>query len=304
MERRRLLEDLPQRILGSTRVLAVIGDPIEHSFSPPMHNRVIQHLGLDLVYVAFRVKPEAISSAIAGMRALQILGMNVTVPHKQAVIPYLDEVSEEARIVGAVNTIHNREGVLVGYNTDIYGIQSALRYTAQLDPLPSVVALLGASGAGRGILYAIATQPEVQEIRLFNRTLAKAEDLAREMEEVTGKRILPLPLEASSLKTYLPGCGLLINATSVGMYPKVDESPVPNPQLLDPEMVVYDAVFNPLESRLVKMARARGCAAYGGLDMLVYQGAKAFEIWTGVFPSVEIMRSAVLEVATLRGNLF
>jgi shikimate dehydrogenase len=280
-------------INGNTRILAVIGHPVAHSFSPQMHNAAINALGLNLCYVAFHVKPEAVGDALAGLRALNLLGMNVTVPHKEAVLPYLDEISEEAQRVGAVNTIHHVEGRLIGYNTDVYGILTSLRETAGLQTLPETVAVLGASGAARGVVYGLCTQSEVEEIRVFNRTPDKAENLAREMSRYTRAKIVGLPLHSDTLKVDLADAGLLINATSVGMHPHPDESPVGDGASLHPGMTVYDIVFNPLDTLLMQQARAAGAKVVGGIEMLVYQGARSFEIWTGTYPPVDVMKAAL-----------
>lgn len=278
---------------SSTRVLGVIGHPVEHSFSPLMQNAAIEALGLNLCYVAFRVKPEEVGQAIHGMKALNLLGLNVTVPHKEAVIPYLDEVSEDARRVGAVNTIHHVDGVLKGYNTDVYGILTSLKETAGLAPLPPTVAVLGASGAARGVVYGLCTRPEVERILIFNRTPDKATALAHEMGRWSHARLEGCPLEESTLRARLNEARLLINATSVGMHPHFEESPVGDGSALHAGMTVYDIVFNPLETKLIRQARAAGAKGVGGIEMLVYQGAKSFEIWTGVYPPVDIMKAAL-----------
>jgi len=265
-----------------------------------MHNAAISALGLDLCYVAFDVAPEGVGSAIQGMRALGILGMNVTVPHKQAVIPFLDELSDEARAVGAVNTIRNCGGKLSGFNTDVYGILTALRDTAGLDPLPARVAVLGASGAARAVVYALASAREVRCVTVFNRTVRKAEDLAREMSAATGTPVAGRPLTIEALREELPECGLLVNATSVGMHPDVEASPLPDPSVLHPDLVVYDAVFNPSETMLMRQAFSVGCRAYNGLDMLLHQGARSFEIWTGISAPVDVMREALYEASAGR----
>ncbi|MGQ9524705.1 MAG: shikimate dehydrogenase [Armatimonadota bacterium] len=288
------------QIGGTTKVLCVIGHPVAHSFSPRMHNAAIAELGLDLCYVAFDVSPEDVELAVRGMRALGILGMNVTVPHKQAVIPFLDELSEEAKLVGAVNTIRNDGGRLRGFNTDVYGILTALRETAGLDPLPARIAVLGASGAARAVAYALATAREVRSVTIFNRTGQKAVLLAEEMSAVTGKNVTGRPLTVTALSDELPKCGLLVNATSVGMHPNVHASPLPDSSLLHPSLVVYDAVFNPRETMLMRQALSAGCRAYNGLDMLLYQGALSFEIWTGVRPPIDVMRKALYEASESR----
>ncbi|MBW3625815.1 MAG: shikimate dehydrogenase [Armatimonadetes bacterium] len=283
----------PLKITSSTKLLAVIGDPVKHSFSPLMQNAAVRALGLDLCYVAFHVRPESVGAALNGMRALNIMGMNVTVPHKEAVIPFLDEISDEAARVGAVNTIHHIEGRLIGYNTDVYGILTSLKETAGLAPLPPTVAVLGASGAARGVVYGLGTRPEVERILIYNRTPEKAESLAREMSPWTHARLESYPLAETELVAGLRSSQLLINTTSVGMHPRVDESPVGDGAALHPDLVVYDIVFNPLETKLIRQAQAVGAKGVGGIEMLVYQGAKSFEIWTGIYPPVEVMKAAL-----------
>jgi shikimate dehydrogenase len=280
-------------INGSTSILAVIGHPVAHSFSPQMQNAAIRALDLNLCYVAFHVRPEEVGAAIQGMRAFNLLGLNVTVPHKEAVIPYLDQLSEEAQRVGAVNTIHHFHGKLIGYNTDVYGILTSLKETAGLDPLPETVAVLGASGAARGVVYGLCTKPEVRTIRIFNRTVEKAERLAEEMSRWTSARLEAYPLNNDALQKGLEDAGLLINTTSVGMHPNSDESPVGEGTSLHPSLVVYDIIFNPLETQLVKQARSAGAVGVGGIEMLVYQGARAIEIWTGIYPPIEAMKAAL-----------
>jgi shikimate dehydrogenase len=281
-------------ISGTTKILGVIGYPVEHSFSPAMHNAAIEALGLDLCYVAFRVLPEHVGWAMDGMRGLGILGMNVTIPHKGAVIPFLDEISPEAQAVGAVNTIAHRDGRLIGYNSDVYGLLTALRQNGGLHSFPSRVVILGAGGAARAAMYAMTTDDEVHEVHLLNRTVERAEQIATAMEE-RGKRIVVGSLgDSNVVRQAIKNAGLLINVTSVGMHPNTTCSPIEDTSFLHPDIFVFDSVFNPLETLLVKQAKLVGAQALGGLDMLVHQGARAFTIWTGVEPPVEVMKQAIV----------
>lgn len=280
---------------ASTLMVGVIGHPVEHSFSPRMHNAAIEALGLNWCYVAFHVLPDRVGDAIRGMRGLNIRGLNVTVPHKQAVMPFLDEVSEEARAVGAANTLSNEGGRLIGYNTDVYGILAALRETAGLEKLPEKTVVLGAGGAARGVIYALTTVPEVEEIAVLNRTPSKAERIAGEMTHFAGgKRVLGASLSEETLRRALDAAGLLINTTSVGMAPEVDGSPIQDWEVLHPHLTVYDIVFNPLETRLMRQAQAAGARAFGGMEMLVYQGARSLEIWSGLQAPIPVMKAAAL----------
>ena len=277
-------------ISGTTRVLGVIGDPVAHTASPAMHNAALRALNLNYVYAAFRVAPAALPQALAGMRALGMVGLNVTVPHKQAVMAHLDEVSTEAQSIGAVNTIANRDGRLVGYNTDAFGIVQSLKADGGLDPLPPKVALLGAGGAARAVLYALLARDEVEEVLLLNRTVEKAEALAADLDREGKVRVGSLAETGS-----IGDAGLLINATALGMHPRDDVSPLADPSCLHEHILVADIVYNPLETVLMRQAVAAGAAAINGLGMLAWQGARSFEIWTGVEPPVEAMIAAALE---------
>ncbi|MAN23620.1 MAG: shikimate dehydrogenase [Gemmatimonadetes bacterium] len=275
-------------INGSTKVIGVIGDPVEHTASPTMHNAAIQDLGIDYVYVAFRVRGDELSKAIEGMRALGMVGMNVTVPHKKSVMQYLDVISPEAKAIGAVNTIVNNNGKLIGHNTDAYGFDKSIYLEGRLAKLPSAVVLLGAGGAARSILYALLQRPEVERIHIINRTVKKSEALANEMDKKGRVYLGPLSEgEWDSVE-------LLINSTSVGLFPDVASSPLRNDSIIRPDMLVVDIIYKPLKTQLMIKAEEYGATAINGLGMLVWQGARAFELWTGNQPSVEIMTSAIL----------
>ena len=274
--------------------MGVIGDPIAHSFSPDMHNAAIETLGLDCCYVAYHVRPDRVGEAVAGVRGFGLLGLNVTIPHKLAVMEHVDRISEEALAVGAVNTIHNEDNELTGYNTDVYGVLTALKRVAGLSALPAHCVVLGAGGAARAVTYALASREEVQRVALLNRTTSRAETLATDMEKITGKSICPGGMDAREQRTAFADAGLVINTTSLGMHPAVDGSPLADLSAIHPDLTLYDTVFNPLETTLMRQFRARGAKAYGGLDMLVYQGARSFEIWTGQFPPTDVMKQAVV----------
>ena len=198
--------------------------------------------------------PAALPQALAGMRALGMVGLNVTVPHKQAVMAHLDEISAEAQSIGAVNTIVNRDGRLVGYNTDAFGIVQSLKADGGLDPLPPKVALLGAGGAARAVLYALLAREEVEEVLLLNRTVEKAIALAGDLDSAGKVRV------GSLAETDPIGdAGLLINATALGMHPREDISPLADPSCLHEHMLVADIVYNPLETMLIAAGCRRWC---------------------------------------------
>ncbi len=276
-------------ISGSTRLLGVIGDPVGHTSSPAMHNAAIAALGLDYVYAAFHVRPELLGRAMDGMRALNIAGLNVTVPHKQGVMEYMDEVSEEAVAIGAVNTVAYRDGRLVGHNTDAFGIVESLKRDGGMEHLPAKVVLLGAGGAARAILYALLQSARVEEILLLNRTVTKAESLARDLD--SAGRVKVGPMDAPGVAD----AGLLINSTSVGMHPHDGVSPLADASVLHADMLVADIVYKPLKTRLMEQAESAGARTINGLGMLAWQGARSFEIWTGITPPVDVMMAAALE---------
>lgn len=281
-------------IVSTTRLLGVIGDPVAHSLSPDMHNAAIAALEIDYCYVAFHVLPDGIESALDGMRALQIRGLNVTLPHKSAVMPHLDRVSDEALAVGAVNTISLRDGELVGQNTDVYGLVTALEHTAGLAVLPEHCVILGAGGVARAAVYALASRKEVRRVSILNRTVARAEALARDMQRITGKAIDAGDLTKDTQMRRFVDAGLVVNGTSLGMIPEVDRTPLAVTDAIHPRLVLYDTVFNPLDTLLMRQFRSAGARAFGGLDMLVYQGARSFAVWTGIEPPVDVMKRAII----------
>lgn len=275
-------------ISGGAKVLGVIGHPIGHSLSPAMHNAAIRALGLDCVYVPFDVPPDDLPKAIAGIRALGIAGVNITVPHKEAVIGLLDEVDSDAQAVGSVNTIVNDGGRLIGYSTDGAGFERSLTESGfSLEGCLAVV--LGAGGAGRAVVFALARAGA--RVVLFDAASGKAERLAK---DVGVRRGQVLSVQESELRAALDRANLLVNCTPIGMYPNQDGIPIPE-ELLKPEMLVYDLVYNPVKTRLLAAAEAIGAHTVSGAKMLVYQGALSLKLWTGAEPPVGIMEAAVLD---------
>lgn len=279
------------KISGKTRVCAVIGDPVEHSLSPVMHNAAFKKLGLNLVYVAFKVTRNELKEAISGARSLGLRGLNVTMPHKKAVISYLDETDSTAEAIGAVNTILNNQGKLIGYNTDGKGAMIALKENG-IYPEEKKMLILGAGGAAKAIAFQAAQ--EVEELVILNRTSEKATKLAELLCKKFGNKVKGGALSAEVLKEELKTTDILVNATSVGMHPDVNRSPVPS-DLLRRELCVMDIIYNPLETKLVKDAKSVGAKVVLGLEMLLYQGAVAFEIWTNCPAPVDVMKKAALD---------
>ena len=284
-------------ISGKTRVCAIIGDPVEHSLSPVMHNAAFKELGLNLVYVAFTVTTKELKDAILGARRLGLQGLNVTMPHKNAVMNYLDEVDATAKAIGAVNTILSNQGKLIGYNTDGNGAMIALQENG-VYPEEKKLVLLGAGGAAKAIAYHAAQ--DVDELVILNRTPEKAKKLAEALRKSFGNKVKGGTLSSTVLKDELETADILVNATSVGMHPDVNISPVPS-SLLRRDLCVMDIIYNPLETRLVVDAKSVGAKVVSGIEMLIYQGAVAFEIWTNCPAPVEVMRNAVLNELEKQG---
>ena len=266
----------------------VIGDPIEHTLSPVMHKAAFEALKLDCAFLAFKVKPAEVGNAISGMRALNIQGLNVTMPHKEAVIKHLDEIDPTALFLNAVNTIQNKNGKLLGFNTDGIGALKALRAN-QVDPKGKKALLLGAGGAAGAIAYSLSQ--EVGELIILNRTPKPTEELANLLKQTSNKKITVGILSPEAIETNLTDAHLLINATSIGMKPNADQTPI-KPEWLRRNLAVMDIVYNPVETKLAKEAKAAKATVVSGVEMLIYQGAASFEIWTSCKAPVEVMRKA------------
>ncbi len=263
---------------GVPKVYAVLGNPVAHSLSPVMHNRAFRETGYRGVYVALKVTD--IAGAIAGMRALGFSGASVTVPHKVAVMDHLDEIDPTARAIGAVNTVVNQDGRLVGTNTDAEGAVAALKEKTRLKG--RVLAVIGAGGAARAVAYG-AVQKGAKVV-IVNRSEARGRSLSRFLD----CPFVPLAEFTGA------GIDILVNTTPAGMSPRTDQLPV-DAGILTAEMVVMDAVYNPMKTRLLKEAEKRECKTVDGVAMFVYQGARQFSLWTGLAAPVEKMREAVAE---------
>jgi len=261
-----------------TALYCVLGDPVAHSLSPVMHNRAFAHLGLNAVYLAFRVTD--LEAAIGGLRALDIRGASITLPHKSRVMAYLDDIDPVAAEIGAVNTIINEKGRLIGKNSDVFGAVAALR--DKTDPAAKKVLILGAGGAARAVGYGVRSAGF--RVTIANRSPEAGAALAADLEA----DFLPL---ADAIPDHFD---ILINTTPVGMHPAHAVSPIPDDSL-SADMVVMDIIYNPLETRLLKAAGRAGCRTIDGLAMFVNQGARQFEWWTGREAPVNLMRQVVFE---------
>ena len=288
-----------QLITGTTQLLGVIGNPIEHSLSPVMHNAAIAHLGVDYVYLPLPVKPEDLATAIAGFAAINLQGFSVTIPHKQTIIPLLSDVSVEASVVGAVNTVWRTEQGWSGTNTDVAGFIAPLKAYdwdwSQITPI-----ILGHGGAARAVIAGLA-QLACSTIHIVGRNRQKLSQFQQSWVNTP----LPITLKVhlwEELAELVPQADLLVNTTPVGMYPHVEQSPVEAAamQRLKAGAIAYDLIYTPNPTQFLRQAQEQGAIAIDGLEMLVQQGAVALEIWLRQTPPVDIMRQSLQRHLGLR----
>jgi shikimate dehydrogenase len=268
-------------VSGKTKILGIFGYPVEHSLSPNMHNTAFDLLGMDMCYVAYKVAPEDLPAAVASIRALNMLGVNTTVPHKENVIPLLDEVDKEASFIGAVNTVVNKDGRLTGYNTDGRGFMASLDEEC-VDVTGKRVIVIGTGGASRAISYYLSEK--ASSLSLFDIDSAKAKGLVDDLKKIRNN--VSLLFDLKNIKD----ADIIINATPLGLKP---EDPIPfDTSAITPYMVICDLIYK--ETPLLKEAETKGAKAINGSGMLLWQGVLAFELWTGVKPPVEDMRQVLL----------
>ena len=284
-----------QLITGTTRLLGVIGDPVEHSFSPVMHNAAIAHLGKNYVYLPLPVKADDLPTAIAGFKVIDLVGFSITIPHKQAIIPLLSEVSPEAKMVGAVNTVWQTAAGWKGTNTDVQGFIAPLKAMSrnwqQVTPV-----VLGNGGAARAVVTGLV-QLGCSEIHVVGRNRDKLALFYQSWQNIPEINSILKIHHWDNLKALLPTTELLVNTTPVGMYPHVDNSPVDKSLMekLQPSAIAYDLIYTPNPTQFLKLAQQQGAKAIDGLEMLVQQGAAALEIWLQQPAPVEIMRNSLIK---------
>jgi shikimate dehydrogenase len=273
-----------------TRLCGIIGNPVEHSLSPAIHNAAFQHMGLNFVYLAFKV--EDLEGAIRGIRALSsIRGVSVTIPHKIAVLPYLDKISATAENIGAVNTIVSDQGLLSGYNTDASGALAALKAAGAM--ARGRFLLLGSGGAARAIAFGLCMEANISSLTILAMIDEEREALVRDLRNKTRIPASGFQLTPDTMQRHIPQQQVLIHCTPVGMSPKTQESCVPQ-HLLVPPLTVMDIVYNPLETRLLADARQAGCQTISGIEMFLHQAIAQFELWAEKPAPAQVMR-AVLE---------
>jgi shikimate dehydrogenase len=268
-------------VTGKTTITGIIGWPIEHTLSPAMHNAAYESLSLDYCYVPFLVSPDALEDAIKAIKALNILGINVTVPHKEKVMTYLDETDREAAFIGAVNTLVNSDGRLIGYNTDGRGFMQSLAENA-IDPRDKDILIIGAGGAARALGYSLVQ--EAKSLSLFGRSKMRVHNLVHDLNRI--KNTVSSCMDLSAVGRY----HMIINATPLGL--KKEDPLLLDTSSLKPGQIVYDLIYK--RTRLLEHASERGCVTVSGLGMLLWQGVFAFELWTGRRPDVDVMRNALL----------
>ena len=267
------------QINGKTKVCGLIGNPVEHTLSPLIHNHLAKALGEDLVYVPFLVENEDVEAAVKGAYALSITGLNVTVPHKSAVIPYLKELDPLADKIGAVNTLVRTEGGYKGYNTDMSGLLRAMkREGIQIEGKETL--LLGAGGASRAVAFMLATEG-AKQVYLLNRTVDRAQAVAKEVNGAVGREAI-VPMSLSEYQNLPKEKYLCIQGTSVGLYPDCDKAVIEEPDFYDLVDVAVDLIYKPADTKFMTLCREAGARAYNGLKMLLYQGVIAYELWNRV----------------------
>lgn len=281
------------KIKGSTNIVGLIGHPVEHSFSPPMHNAAFKALGMDYAYVAFDVDPSNLKSAIGGAKSLNIKGFNVTIPHKIEVMEFLDEIDPVASLIGAVNTIDFKN--LKGYNTDGIGAVRSIEEVTSIKNKNVIVA--GAGGASRAISCYLAKYV-ADSITILNRNVERAEKLAGDISD--SGLIDDIKSDSiSAINNYLGDADILVDTTPIGMHPHIDDEPIATFDNMHEDLVVFDAVYNPNETVLIKEAIKAGAKPVYGIKMLLYQGAESFKIWTGQDAPIDVMENALRQTLNL-----
>jgi len=277
-------------ITAQTQLCGLLGNPVDHSLSPAIHNAAFQKLGLNFAYLTFPV--EDLKSAITGIRALgHIRGFSVTIPHKVSILPLLDSVEITAKHIGSVNTIIKDRGMLIGSNTDASGALQALRQ-AGASLTGQRVVMLGSGGAARAIAFGLCMEGSIEHLSLLGVDDKERSVLATDLREKTEIAITDEPLDAPTLGTAIAKADILIHCTPIGMHPKIEHSCVPK-ELFHPGLTVMDIVYNPLNTQLLQDAQAAGCRTIQGIEMFLHQAVGQFELWTGESAPIEVMRNVL-----------
>ncbi|MFC1767709.1 shikimate dehydrogenase [Candidatus Margulisiibacteriota bacterium] len=284
---------MPKNIHGTTKMVGLVGDPIEHSVSFEMHNAAFDKLKIDYCYIPFHTQAQDLEKALDGIRLLGFVGANITIPHKETIIAYLDETMKLSRLIGSVNTVLNQEGRLIGYNTDGPGFIDTLVKDCGFNPKGKRAVILGAGGASRSISIMLAKEG-VKTLIISDIDYEKSKNLCEYINSHFEIAPYACPVDSNELKTSIESCDMLVNATPIGMYPKVDGCPIDKGMKIPATALVYDLIYNPEETQLLKMAKKAGAKAFNGIGMLVRQGALAFSIFTEQDPPISVMREAAV----------
>ncbi|MCP4049813.1 MAG: shikimate dehydrogenase [bacterium] len=279
-------------INGKTGVFGVIGNPVDHTCSPAMHNAAYKHLKLNYIYIPMFVEKTFIPDAVKAVRALNIKGINVTIPYKEYVIPYLDKLDPVAKKIGAVNTIVNKNGCLEGYNTDGNGLVISLESEAGIDLTSKSIGLLGAGGSAKSIAFSL-TQKNIKKLVIYNRTFSKARKLKEDLEQNSSIEIQACGYENNDYLKELQDNDIVINTTSAGMKPDEDQLPVPDMSWVKPGHFCCDIIYKPSKTLFLKKAELSGAEILNGSGMLAGQGVLAFELFTGYKIPFHIMKNEI-----------
>lgn len=279
---------------GKTRIVTLIGNPVEHSMSPKMHTAAFKKIGMDAIYIATKVEGDKVEDAVKGIRALNFLGANVTIPHKVATMEFVDEVNPIARDIGAINTIINEGGYLRATNTDGLGFMRSLK-EANISLKNERVVMMGAGGVARAIAFVLLS--EIKELLLTDIKKEVAKKLLSKLQNSFGDKVIYFENTKKELKQAVEGARALLNCTPVGMAPQSDKTPAPS-EYLRSDLIVFDAVYNPLETLLIKNAKALGAPTITGVKMFLYQGVEAFERWTKKKAPADLMEQMIIEGLT------
>lgn len=281
-------------ITVNTKMYAVIGDPIAQSLSPQLHNGLFEANGIDAIYFPVEVKSEDLEKLVQGFRLMNFGGFNITKPHKLDIMKYLDELDPLAQKIGAVNTVVYRDKKMIGYNTDGFGfIKSIEKKLGKKAKEELTILILGCGGAVKSVAMALADWG-IKKVIIANRTLSKADELIEQINENWPGKAQAISMEESELKKVLPNVDLIVNGTSLGMNDAPKRTPIAK-ELLRKDIFVYDMIYSPPMTQLLKDAKAVGAQTENGLEMLLYQGLLAFELWTGIFPDPEIGKKLLEE---------
>jgi len=282
---------------GKTGIMGIIGGNISKTLSPYLHNSLIKHYLLNDCYLPFQITLKQLSLAVEGIRALNIRGVNVTVPYKEKSMEFMDKVDDAAMRIGAINTIVNNHELLYGYNTDYTGFKRSLLEGTETKIQGKNAVVLGAGGAARAILYALC-QEGIKEILIFNRTLDKAEIIKREYHSYFPESLIQIfSLKDKCLQDKIAGTDFLINTTPLGSYPDVDLNPLPEDIVINQNLIAYDLIYYPTKTSFLRQAEKVGAIIKNGAEMLVYQAVESFYLWTGIRPEKEIVQKLIHDLA-------